>query len=307
MTRDHPRTACLVTVLVLGTAARGEDVKPAPAPAPTEAKAPAPLEWAKDLDAAKAAAKEKGRRILAVVTEEFYPSEPCRRLEKALEDPAAKEVLGPFVPLRVVEKEDLAFSKGAGLKDLGHPYSAILDADGTVVASLRGAYAADAWAKEVRRLAAAADAWSAKRSAAEKAPVDAGALFGLSEALRDLGRVREADDVLSRAENADPEDRAGLAPLLRFRRLEARVEDRMAAQDFEGVRTLLDTYEREFPNSPKRPWVALWRALARAYRGETDGALEDLREIASSAKDEVLAAQAKERVAALERVVERRK
>jgi hypothetical protein len=273
-------------------------------PAPTTVEGPAAR-----LDAAKAAAKERKVRILAVVTEDFYDSAPCRRLEKALEDPAAREALAAFVPLRAVEKEDLALSKALGLDDLGHPFTAILDAEGRPVAWLRGAFDGPAWAKEVRRLAAAADAVEARRAAAEKAPADPKALWELSEALRAAGRVREADDALSRSENADPEGKSGLLPLFRFRRLEARVEDRMAAQDFDGTRTLLDAYDREFPTSPRRPWVAFYRAVARALRGETDGALDDLREVAAGAKekDPELAALAEARVAALEKVIDRKR
>ena len=129
-----------------------EDVKPlllVLAVLAQEAKPPA------DLAAAKAAAKERKARILAVVTEDFYPSEPCRRMEKVLDD---KEAVAPFVPLKVVEKEDVAFSKELRLEDLGHPYTAILDAEGKVLATLRGAFEAAAWSKEVRRLASAADA-----------------------------------------------------------------------------------------------------------------------------------------------------
>jgi tetratricopeptide (TPR) repeat protein len=299
--------AALAAALCLSPARAEEPPAPAPAAAPAEPKPAAAVEWAKDLDAAKAAAKEKSRRILLVATEDFYPSEPCTRLEKAVAEPAAREALAGFVPLRVVEKEGVEVSRTLGLQDLGHPYTALLDAEGKVVAALRGAFGAEAWAKEMRRLAAAADAWEAKRAAAENTPGDARALFDLSEALRDLGRVREADDVLARAENADPEDRARLAAQFRFRRLEASVEDRMAAQDFDGARALLDAYEKEFPNSPLKPWVGFYRALTRAWRGEADGALEDLKEIAGSAKDPALAALAREKASALEKLIEKRK
>ena len=319
MTRSALSTVLLLSLLA--PAARGQDggkAAPPPAPAPGEKPsapasappapaAPAAVAWAKDLDAAKTAAKEQGRRILAVLLEDFYPSEPCGRLEKALEDAAAREALAGFVPLRVVEKEDLAFAKSLGLDDLGHPCTAILDAEGRALAWLRGAFDGAAWAKEVRRLGAALDALESKRAAAEKAPADAKALWELSEGLRAAGRVRDADDALARAENADPEGRTGLSPLLRYRRLEARVEDRMAVQDFEGARTLLDAYDREFPASPRRPWVAFLRAVARAYRGEVDGALEDLREIAASAKDEELLPLVTARIAALEKVLEKKK
>jgi hypothetical protein len=253
-----------------------------------------------DLAAAKAAAKERKVRILAVVTEGFYPSEPCRRLEKAAED---REASAPFVLLRVVEKEELEFSKGLRLEDLGHPYTAILDAEGSVLAVLRGAFPAAAWAKEVKRLAAAADAVDAKRDALGKSPADPKALWEFSEALRAAGRVREADDALSRAENADPEGKSGLAALFRFRRAEARVEDRMAVQDFDGARALLDAYEKEFPSSPRKAWVALYRALCRGLAGE------DLKEVAAGAKgkDADLLALAESRIAAFEKVAERKK
>jgi tetratricopeptide (TPR) repeat protein len=244
-----------------------------------------------------------------VVTEGFYESAPCRRFEKALADPTAVETMGMFVLLRIAEKEDLALSKGLGLEDLGHPYTALLDEEGRPLAWLRGAFGAADWAKEVRRLAAACDAVEARRAALAKAPGDARALWELSEALRDAGRVRDADETLARAENADPDGKSGLLPLFRFRRLEARVEDRMAVQDFEGVKTLVDAYDREFPGSPRRPWVAFYRAVARACRGETDAALDDLREVAAGAKgkDAALVAAVEARIAALDRVIERRK
>jgi tetratricopeptide (TPR) repeat protein len=253
-----------------------------------EAKPPA------DLAAAKAAAKERKVRILAVVTEDFYPSEPCRRLEKAVDE---KGVAASFVLLRVVEKEDVALSKGLRLDDLGHPYTALLDAGGNVLAALRGAF----------------DGVEAKRAALEKTPADPKALWELSEAIRAAGRVREADESLARAENADPEGKSGLAPLFRFRRAEARVEDRMAVQDFEGARALLDAYEKEFPASPRKAWVAFYRALCRGLAGEVDGALEDLKEVAAKAKpgekgaDPELLALAESRAAALGKVAEKRK
>jgi tetratricopeptide (TPR) repeat protein len=259
-----------------------------------------------DLAAAKAAAKERKVRILAVVTEEFYPSEPCKRMEKALDD---KEAAAPFVPLKVVEKEDVAFSKGLALEDLGHPYTAILDAEGRVLASLRGAFESAAWAKEVKRLAAAADGVEAKEAALAKSPADAKSIWEFSEALRSAGRVREADDALARAENADPEGKSGLAALFRFRRVEARVEDRMSVQDFEGARALLDGYDKDHPNSPRKAWVAFYRALCRGLVGEVDGAIEDLKEVAAGAKekDPELLALAESRVAVLEKVVEKKK
>jgi len=263
-----------------------------------------------DLAAAKAAAKERKVRILAVVTEDFYPSEPCRRIEKAVDE---KGVAASFVLLRVVEKEDLALSKGLRLDDLGHPYTALLDAEGNVLAALRGAFDAAAWSAEVKRLAAAADGVEAKRAALEKSPADPKALWELSEAIRAAGRVREADESLARAENADPEGKSGLAPLFRFRRAEARVEDRMAVQDFEGARALLDAYEKEFPASPRKAWVAFYRALCRGLAGEVDGALEDLKEVAAKAKpgekgaDPELLALAESRAAALGKVAEKRK
>lgn len=278
-----------VRSLVLALALLAQEAKPVP-----------------DLAAAKAAARERKVRILAVVTEAFYPSEPCRSLEKAAED---GEATAPFVLLRVAEKEDLAFSKDLRLDDLGHPYTAILDAEGAVLATLRGAFPGAAWAKEVKRLAAAADAVDAKRAAVGKSPADAKAIWEFSEALRAAGRVREADDALARAENADPEGKSGLAPLFRFRRAEARVEDRMAVQDFDGARALLDAYEKEFPSSPRKPWVAFYRALCRGLAGEVDGAVEDLKEVAAGAKgkDPELLALAESRIAAFEKVAEKKK
>lgn len=298
-------------------AGEGDPPPPAGAPAPAPAAAPAPpapakepaapAPWARDLAAAKAAAAERRVRILAVVTESFYPSEPCDRLAAAVLDPAAAKAAGGFALLRIEEKEDLAFSKGLGLEDLGHPYTALLDAEGRVVATLRGARGAEAWAREVARLSAAADALDEARAAAAGAPGDARTLWRLSEALRDLGRTREADDALARAENADPEGKSGLAPHFAFRRLEALVEDRMAVQDFEGARAALDGYDREHPSSPRRRLVFLWRALCRAHLGEAEAALEDLREVAAEKGDEALAALAAEKAAALEKVIAARK
>jgi hypothetical protein len=314
-----------VALLLAAAAAAGEEPAPAPKPAenppaekPAEEKPAAKEEpgakavavvRAKDLEGAKAAAKAARRRIVVVAVPAWYESEPSRRIAKALQDDRAVDALGGFVLLEEKEKADLALSKALGLEDLGHPYTAILDEEGRVLASLRGAFDAAAWAGEVRRLAVACDAVAARRAALAKAPGEPKALWELSEALREAGRVREADETLARAENADADGKSGLLPLFRFRRLEARVEDRMAVQDFEGVKTLVDAYDREFPGSPRRPWVALYRALARAYRGETDAALEDLREVAAGAKgkDESLRVAAEARIAALEKVIERRK
>jgi len=319
------RNALLVLFFAASPAAAQEGsappAPPPPVPAPPVPDAgssaapatppPAKLEvvWRKDLDAAKAAAREGSLRIVAVVTEEFYPSELCARLEKAVEEEPARAALAGLVALRIVEKEDLAFSKALGLQDLGHPYTALLDSEGKYLAHLRGAVPAAAWAKEIGRLLAAAASLDRRRDEARKDASNAKALFGLSEAWRELRRDREADDVLARAENADPDDRAGLLPLFRFRRVEARVEDRMAAQDFEGARALLDAYDREFPTSPRKPWIAFYRAVTRAYRGETEPALEDLRELAAgaAAKDESLLALVTERVASLEKVIDRKK
>lgn len=243
------------------------------------------------------------------MTAEFYPSELGARLEKAVEEEPARAALAGLVPLRIVEKEDLAFSKALGLQDLGHPYTALLDSEGRFLAHLRGAVPAAAWSKEIRRLVAAAAALDVKKDEARKDASNAKALFALSEAWRELRRDREADDILARAENADPDDKTGLLPLFRFRRVEARVEDRMAAQDFEGARTLLDAYDREFPTSPRKSWIAFYRAVARAFRGETEPALEDLRELATgaAAKDEPLLALVTERIAALEKVIDRKR
>ena len=269
-----------------------------------EAKPPA------DLAAAKAAAKERKARILAVVTQDQYASEPCRRMEKALED---KDATAPFVPLRVVEKEDAAFSKALRLDDLGHPYTVLLDADGKALAALRGAFEPAAWAREVKRLAAAADGVEGTATSLAKAPSDPKALWDWSEALRAAGRVREADEALARAENADPEGKSGLAPHFRFRRLEARVEDRMAVQDFDGAKALLDAYDREFPTSPRKGWIAFYRAIGRGMSGEIDGAIEDLKEVAAGAKagekgaEPDLLALADSRAAAFAKALERKK
>ena len=275
-------------------------------PAPAPASAPAKPSWLTDAAAARREAREKGTRVLAVVLAGFYESEPCARLEKALEEEAARAALEGLVPLRVVEKEDLAFSKAAGLEDLGHPYTALLDPEGKAVGWRRGALPAKEWAREVRALVDAAAALEAKRAAAEKDPADARALFELSEALRPLGRVREADEALGRAERADPADRAGLAPLFGFRRLEARLEDLVAAQDFAAARALCDDYDREFPGSPRRSRVAFWRAVCRAHLGEPEAARKDLEALAAEAAEEDLRTLARERAEAIGRVLEKR-
>ncbi len=313
--------SALLLLAAAAPGARAED-PPAPAPpaAPAKEGAPVPaaevtakaspageIPWAKDLAEALVEAGKRDRLVLAVVLEDWYPSEPCRRLEEALKDPLARAAGEGSVPVRVVEDEKRTFSEARGLAGVGHPYTALLDAAGKPVAVLRGAWPAAAWAAHVRRLAAAAERWRARRSEAEKSPDDPKALFALSEALRDLGRSAEADDVLPRVERAlgksDPEGKSPLHPLVRFRRAEARVEDRMAVQDFEGARALLDAYEKEFPSSPHRRWVAFYRAVTQAYRGEPDPALETLREIAAEKADATLAALAAERVALIEKVV----
>ena len=279
--------------------------EPAPVPAP-DAKPPAARAWLTDIDAARKEARASNRRILAVVLAGSYESEPSRRLERALDEAPAKTALEGLVPLRVSEGADLAFSKAAGLEDLGHPYTAILDADGRAVGWRRGAFPAEAWAKEARGLAAAAAAWDGKRAAVEKAPGDAKALWECSESLRPLGRVREADDLLDRVERVDPKDAAGLGPLVRFRRLEARLEDLVSIQDFDGARDLCDAYDREFPASPRRDEVAFWRALCRAFKGEPETARRDLEALAESTKDEALRARIRAKMEALDRVIEKK-
>ena len=64
---------------------------------------------------------------------------------------------------------------------------------------------------------------------------------------------------VDRVERADPKDVSGLGPQVRFRRLEARLEDLVSIQDFDGARDLCDAYDREFPASPRRDEVALLR------------------------------------------------
>jgi tetratricopeptide (TPR) repeat protein len=311
------RGAAAALVLLLAAPARGAEEAPAPAPA-----APAPASpsgkpaagtgaaekpaWRTDPVAARREAREKGTRVLAVVLAGFYESEPCTRLEKALEEEPARAALEGLVPLRVVEKEDLAFSKAAGLEDLGHPYTALVDPEGKAIAWRRGALPAKEWAREVRALVEAAAAFEAKRAAAEKDPADARALWELSESLRPLGRVREADEALGRAERADPSDRAGLAPLFAFRRLEARLEDLASAQDFAAARALCDDYDREHPGSPRRPRVAFWRAVCRAHLGEAEAAKKDLEALASEAPEEELRTLARERAEAIGRILEKR-
>jgi hypothetical protein len=313
-----------IVLLLLAGAARAGDGEagkeapkfPRPVPRPTgappaekpptaEAKTRPP---AKDLAAAKAEAGKSGMRILAVITTTHYESEPCRALEEALGSAEARAVLDGFVVLLAKEGEDLAFSKSLGLEGLGHPCTALLDAEGKPQAWLRGAWDGASWAREVKRLLAAVEALAGKRAAAEKAPGDPGALWEWSEALRAAGRTGEADDALARAENADPEGKSGLAAQFAFRRLEARVEDRMAIQDFEGARDLLDAHDREHPLSPRRAWVALYRALARAGRGEVDDAVRDLEDLlpAAKEKDPDLHALAESRLAGLKRIADLR-
>ncbi len=307
-----PTLAFLLLLLASPSPAQDGAAEPAPekpaekpaAPPATPAPAPEPPA---DLAAARTLAAERNCRILAVVTEEFYASEPCDRLAKALGEPEAAKAAEGFVLLRVSEKEDVAFSKSLGLEDLGHPYTAILDGSGKAQASLRGAFEAGRWAKEILRLSRALDAVDAARAAVAKDAADARALWDLSEALRDAGRVREADDVLATAERKDPDGTSGLAPLFAFRRVEARMEDRMAVQDFEGARAALDAYDRSFPNSPRRRHVFVYRALCRAHLGEADAALADLKEVAAEKKDEALSALAAEKAASLEKVIAARK
>jgi len=313
--------AALAAALVLAAAGPGRAAeepappppKTAPAPVPRPAEAPAAEAkpagadgWHTDPEAARREAREKGRRVLAVVLAGAYESEPSRRLERAIGEAPAKAGVEGLVPLRVAEKEDLAVSKAAGLEDLGHPYTAILDAEGRALGWRRGAFPAEAWAKEVRALASAVAEWERKRDAAAGSPSDAKALWECSEALRPLGRVREADDLLDRVERADPSGAAGFAPRIRFRRLEARLEDLVAVQDFDGARDLCDAYDREFPGSPRRDDVALWRAICRAYRGEAEAARRDLEALAGATADEGIRAAARARIEALDRVLEKK-
>lgn len=313
------RALFAAALLVAVPAARAEEpaapppkTESAPAPeskpaAPAPARSPAaPGTWLTDAEAARREARSSNRRILAVVLAGSYESEPSRRLERALDEAPAKAALEGLVPLRVSEGADLAFSKAAGLEDLGHPYTAILEADGRAVGWRRGAFPAEAWAKEARALAAAAAAWDGKRAAVDKAPGDAKALWECSEALRPLGRVREADDLLDRVERADPKDAAGLGPQVRFRRLEARLEDLVSIQDFDGARDLCDAYDREFPASPRRDEVALWRAIGRAFRGEPETARRDLEALAEATKDEALRARIRAKIEALDKVIEKK-
>ncbi len=270
-----------------------------PPPAADGKEAP---KWHGELAAAKAEAAAANRRILAVVTAGWYPSEPSRRLAEAVADPDAAPALEGFALLRVTEDATLPLSTPLGLVDEGHPYTALLESDGTVVASLRGAWPAARWAEDVRTLAAAADTRAAAAARVAATPTDLRARWDLSEALRALGRSAEADAELGRAEALDPEGRSPLQAEFRFRRTEARYEDRMAVQDFAGALALLDAYEKDFPNGPRRRWVAVYRALGLAYSGDIDGALADLATLAADGRDPALQRLAADRRAAVERI-----
>jgi tetratricopeptide (TPR) repeat protein len=298
--------ACLVGASVLSSPAHAEEGTPAATPAPaapaTTAPASTPEVWHTETAKAIADAATRNVRILAIVTQDFYPSDPCVRLLASIDDPATRAARDGLVLLRVNEGKALPFSTERKLEGEGHPYTALLEPSGAPVSVLRGAWTATAWAEKVTRLRAAATRWDAARTASVEKPHDAATLYELSESLRALERVQEADEALRRADARLPADSTDLKARVRFRLMEARFEDRVAVQDFDGADALLNAFERDHPNAPHRRRVALYRALVRAHRGDLDVAIAELDALAALEGDPDLAREAAEHAAAARRI-----
>jgi hypothetical protein len=251
---------------------------------------PVGIDWRKDLDAARAEAKEKGRLILLHFTLEGRPL--CRAMdEETFARPeVARVARDRFVCVRVdVDARPEVFEATVGGR--GGLATCVLDADGDVVSALHGYAGPEAFLRFLGRAESGSAAVKAARDALAAAPGDPARLLALAEAYRAGDSLRRADEGYRRVvertaaapgpETAMSHERLARLRVLRGRNLDARRHlDEARRIDPEGKAVAVDrmllteglalAIERKHPEAAR----VLREALRRfPSSGETDHVL----------------------------------
>lgn len=154
--------------------------------------------WVADLDAARAQAREKDRRV---VLHFFMPGRPiCKSMaDDTLADAGvARVVRDRFVAVRVdVEADPDLFESVIGSR--GVLATCVLDADGDVLSELRGYAGPEAFLRFLEKAEAGYVAVKAARAALSASPDDAALNVALGEAYRAADSPRRAAEYYRRA------------------------------------------------------------------------------------------------------------
>lgn len=208
--------------------------------------------WRTDYDAAKAEARERGRRI---VLHFFMTGRPiCRAMEEETFGQAevARALRERFIAVRLdVEARPDLFEAAIGSR--GVLATCIVDGDGDVLSELRGYAGPQAFLRFLDKAESGYSAVKAAREALAAAPGDPGRLYALAEAYRASDSPRRADECYLKAVAAAPTTAPALAAVaasherlarlrvMRGKNLEARTHLEAARKlDPEGTRTAAD-------------------------------------------------------------------
>lgn len=187
------------------------------------------IDWRSDYDAARAEAREKGRRV---VLHFFMTGRPiCRAMEEDTfaQADVARRIRERFVGVRLdVEARPELFEAAIGSR--GVLATCVLDADGDVISELRGYAGPQVFLRFLEKAEQGYAAVKAAREALAAAPDDPARLYALGEAYRAADSPRRADECYEKAiaaKGAGPavaasHERLARLRVMRGRNLEAR-------------------------------------------------------------------------------------
>lgn len=188
------------------------------------------VDWRKDVAAARAEAREKGRLLLLHFTMAGRPL--CKAMdEETFAHAEVARVAGEkFVAVRVdVDEQPELFETTIGGR--GGLATCVLDGEGDVLSAVHGFAAAPAFLRFLQKAEAGREPIRAARETVARSPADAAALYALAELYRGADSLRRADECYRKVveQKAAPVDAAArsherLARLrvLRGKNLEAR-------------------------------------------------------------------------------------
>jgi tetratricopeptide (TPR) repeat protein len=187
------------------------------------------IDWRTDYDAARAEARDKGRRV---VLHFFMTGRPiCRAMDEDTfaQAEVARVIRERFVAARLdVEARPELFEAAIGSR--GVLATCVVDADGDVVSELRGYAGPQVFLRFLDKAELGYGAIKAARDLVAAAPDDAARLFALGEAYRAADSPRRADECYQKAiagKGAGPavaasHERLARLRVMRGRNLEAR-------------------------------------------------------------------------------------
>jgi tetratricopeptide (TPR) repeat protein len=280
--------ALLTTLPFAGIAAAQDDEQPAKIEPATEAAAddaksaePVPaatFAFAESLEAAREAAKTKGKPLLVVAVPDWYESPDWARLDKSVAaDTDSGRALAGFEGVVVKESRDREIHVRHRLRVQGYPLVVVLAADGSYLGHISGSPAEgdeSAWVARLVAIPPRAEKIAALRSRLDTAPEDPALLFELGRLLAEVGETARADALFERMEAADPLGPAERIGEARYLRMRHRIIDLLQGKKFADVEPLCLHWRRRFSSHARITDVLLLQANARFLAGKADEARE---------------------------------